>query len=83
MILRKISAGSNSGIEMGDDAETQSSQHLGVRTEGPHRRIDASLAAPTPSSYRTCTDNSLPVSRRTAKDSVRYRPAEFRAVDWP
>ena len=28
----------------------------------------ASLATPTPSSYRTCTDYSLPVSRRTAKD---------------
>jgi hypothetical protein len=27
----------------------------------------------TPSSYRTCTDYSLPVSRRTAKDSARYR----------
>src|ERR1700745_4179931 len=26
----------------------------------------------TPSSYRTCTDYSLPVSRRTAKDSVRH-----------
>ncbi len=26
----------------------------------------------TPSSRRTCTDYSLPVSRRTAKDSVRY-----------
>jgi hypothetical protein len=31
--------------------------------------VAASLAAPTPSSYRTCTDYSLPVSRRTAKDS--------------
>ena len=30
-----------------------------------------SLAAPTPSSYRTRTDSSLPVSRRTAKDSGR------------
>ena len=27
----------------------------------------------TPSSYRTCTDYSLPISRRTAKDSVRYQ----------
>ena len=27
----------------------------------------------TPSSYRTCTDYSLPVSRRTAKDSARYQ----------
>jgi hypothetical protein len=27
----------------------------------------------TPSSYRTCTDYSLPVSRRTAKDSGHYR----------
>ena len=26
----------------------------------------------TPSSYRTCTDYSLPVSRRTAKDSGHY-----------
>src|SRR6516162_5194254 len=26
----------------------------------------------TPSSYRTCTDCSLPVSRRTAKDSGHY-----------
>jgi hypothetical protein len=26
----------------------------------------------TPSSYRTCTDFSLPVSRRTAKDSGHY-----------
>ena len=31
--------------------------------------VAASLATPTPSSYRTCTDYSLPVSRRTAKDS--------------
>src|SRR5262245_23987811 len=30
----------------------------------------------TPSSYRTCTDYSLPVSRRTAKESGHY-PAEF------
>ena len=30
----------------------------------------------TPSSYRTCTDYSLPVSRRTAKDSGHY-PANF------
>jgi len=36
-------------------------------------RMAASLAAPTPSSYRTCTDYSLPVSRRTAKDSGHYR----------
>src|SRR5262249_17724378 len=36
-------------------------------------RMAASLAAPTPSSYRTCTDYSLPVSRRTAKHSVRHR----------
>src|SRR5262245_42605294 len=27
----------------------------------------------TPSSYRTCTDRSLPVSRRTAKDSVPHQ----------
>src|SRR5215813_11858763 len=27
----------------------------------------------TPSSYRTCTDYSLPVSRRTAKDSGHYQ----------
>ena len=27
----------------------------------------------TPSSYRTCTDYSLPVSRRTAKKSGHYR----------
>src|SRR5262245_13876436 len=26
----------------------------------------------TPSSYRTCTDYSLPISRRTAKDSGHY-----------
>ena len=30
----------------------------------------------TPSSYRTCTDYSLPVSRRTAKDSGRYRSSK-------
>src|SRR5262249_1047785 len=35
-------------------------------------RMAASLAAPTPSSYRTCTDCSLPVCRRTAKHSVRH-----------
>ena len=29
----------------------------------------------TPSSYRTCTDHSLPVSRRTAKDSGHYPKA--------
>ena len=31
----------------------------------------------TPSSYRTCTDYSLPVSRRTAKVSVRYPALGF------
>src|SRR5262249_11215751 len=31
-----------------------------------------SLLLHTPSSYRTCTDYSLPVSRRTAKDSGHY-----------
>ena len=30
----------------------------------------------TPSSYRTCTDYSLPVSRRTAKDSVPHPPPD-------
>src|SRR5215831_4240633 len=49
----------------------------------PYRRFaavltdcDARLGADriaTPSSYRTCTDCSLPVSRRTAKHSVRHR----------
>src|SRR5262249_48128933 len=49
----------------------------------PYRRFaavltdcDARLGADriaTPSSYRTCTDCSLPVSRRTAKDSVRHQ----------
>jgi hypothetical protein len=39
----------------------------------------------TPSSYRICTDYSLPVSRRTAKESVRHRasslgPARPRAI---
>src|SRR5262245_41957140 len=48
----------------------------------PYRRFaavltdcDARLGADriaTPSSYRTCTDCSLPVSRRTAKDSGHY-----------
>ena len=33
----------------------------------------------TPSSYRTCTDYSLPVSRRTAKDSVRHQPLQPQA----
>src|SRR5262245_52245619 len=32
----------------------------------------------TPSSYRTCTDYSLPVSRRTAKYSGHSRPAPIR-----
>src|SRR5215472_14180222 len=51
----------------------------------PYRRFapvltdcDARLGADriaTPSSYRTCTDCSLPVSRRTAKDSVRHHLA--------
>src|ERR1700746_2986097 len=36
-------------------------------------RLAASLAAPTPSSQGTFTDYSLPVSGRTAKDSVRHR----------
>jgi hypothetical protein len=34
----------------------------------------------TPSSHRTCTDYSLPVSRRTAKDSGRYPDAAARAA---
>ena len=34
----------------------------------------------TPSSYRTCTDYSLPVSRRAAKHSVRHHPS-FSARD--
>jgi hypothetical protein len=35
----------------------------------------------TPSSYRTCTDYSLPVSRRTAKDSARYRSGAYCETD--
>jgi hypothetical protein len=34
----------------------------------------------TPSSYRTCTDYSLPVSRHTVKDSVRYHPVALAGV---
>jgi hypothetical protein len=36
------------------------------------------------SSYRTCTDHSLPLSRRTAKDSVHYLYCYriFRNFDW-
>jgi hypothetical protein len=52
--------------------------------EVPYRRFAAALtgahgSGPTwlaaPSWYRTCTDYSLPVSRRTAKDSGHYRRA--------
>jgi hypothetical protein len=35
----------------------------------------------TPSSYRTCTDYSLPVSRRTAKDSVRHLEGRARSIE--
>ena len=46
----------------------------------------------TPSPYRTCTDYSLPVSRRTAKDCGHYRDERgstgnlrslFRSIDAP
>ena len=37
----------------------------------------------TPSSYRTCTDYSLPVSRRTAKDCGHYQNVwQFLRDNW-
>jgi hypothetical protein len=50
--------------------------HSQRRRHPPPSRATAHGSRPmwlaTPSSYRTCTDYSSPVSRRTAKDSVRH-----------
>jgi hypothetical protein len=49
-------------------------QHLGIgRIVAEICDGSRSMWIATPSSYRTCTDYLLPVSRRTAKDSGHYR----------
>ena len=67
---------------LGELLAAMSSRMGGPVTEDEVRRVangaqatahgSGSMWIATPSSYRTCTDYSLPVSRRTAKNSGHY-----------
>jgi hypothetical protein len=50
----------------------------GIRVARELDHGSRSMWIATPSSYRTCTDYSLPISRRTAKHSVRHRGRTLR-----